>query len=30
LAMDTALTEWRRQTLTQAISDVDAFVKQEG
>lgn len=29
LAMDTALTHWRRQTLGQAIADVEAFVKQE-
>ncbi len=29
-AMDTALTEWRRQSLTQAIADVQDFVKQEG
>jgi hypothetical protein len=30
LAMDTALTDWRRQTLGQAIADVEAFVKQQG
>ena len=29
LAMDTALTDWRRQTLNQAIADVEAFVKGE-
>ena len=28
LAMDTALTDWRRQTLGQAIAEVQAFVKQ--
>jgi hypothetical protein len=28
LALDTALTDWRRQTLSQAIADVEAFVKQ--
>ena len=28
LALDTALTDWRRQTLGQAIADVEAFVKQ--
>jgi hypothetical protein len=28
LALDTALTDWRRQTLGQAIADVDAFVKK--
>jgi hypothetical protein len=27
-AMDSALTDWRRQTLDQAIADVKAFVKQ--
>ena len=27
LALDTALTDWRRQTMEQAIADVDAFVK---
>ncbi|WP_165226570.1 hypothetical protein [Aquisphaera insulae] len=30
LAMDTALTEWRRQTITQAIADVESFVKAQG
>jgi hypothetical protein len=30
LALDTALTDWRRQTLGQAIADVEAFVKQQG
>jgi hypothetical protein len=30
LAMDTALTDWRRQTLGQAIAEVEAFVKQQG
>jgi hypothetical protein len=30
LAMDTALTDWRRQTLGQAIADVEAFVNHEG
>jgi hypothetical protein len=29
LALDTALTDWRRQTLGQAIADVDAYVKKE-
>jgi hypothetical protein len=29
LALDTALTDWRRQTLGQAIADVEAFVKKE-
>ncbi len=29
-AMDTALTEWRRQSLTKAITDVNEYVKQEG
>jgi hypothetical protein len=29
LAMDTALTDWRQQTLGQAIADVAAFVKKE-
>ena len=29
LALDTALTDWRRQTLGQAIADVEAFVKQD-
>ncbi|QEH32867.1 hypothetical protein OJF2_13520 [Aquisphaera giovannonii] len=29
LAMDTALTEWRRETMTQAIADVEAFVKSQ-
>lgn len=28
LALDTALIEWRRQTLGQAIADVEAFVKK--
>ena len=28
LALDTALTDWRRQTLGQAIADVEAFVKK--
>jgi hypothetical protein len=27
-ALDTALTDWRRQTLDQAIADVRAFVAQ--
>jgi hypothetical protein len=26
LALDTALTDWRRQTLGQAIADVEAYV----
>ena len=30
LAMDTALTDWRRQTLGQAIADVEAYIKQQG
>ncbi len=30
LAMDTALTDWRRESLTQAIADVEAFVKNAG
>jgi hypothetical protein len=29
LAMDTALTDWRRQTITQAIADVKAFVERQ-
>ncbi len=29
-AMDTALTEWRRQSLTKAITDVNDYVKREG
>jgi len=29
LAMDTALTDWRRQTLGQAIADVAQFLKRE-
>jgi hypothetical protein len=28
-ALDSALTDWRRQTLDQAIADVRAFVKQK-
>ena len=28
LALDTALTDWRRQTLGQAIADVEAFLKK--
>ncbi len=28
-ALDTALTDWRRQTLGQAIADVEAFVKKD-
>jgi hypothetical protein len=27
-ALDTALTEWRRQVLGQAIADVEAFLKK--
>jgi hypothetical protein len=27
-ALDTALTDWRRETLNQAIADVEAFVAQ--
>jgi hypothetical protein len=27
-ALDTALTDWRRESLGQAIADVEAFVKQ--
>jgi hypothetical protein len=30
LAMDTALTDWRRETMTQAIADVEAFVNAGG
>ncbi len=30
LALDTALTNWRRQTLSSAIADVEAFVQREG
>jgi hypothetical protein len=30
LALDTALTDWRRQTLSAAIADVEAFLKNEG
>jgi hypothetical protein len=29
LALDTALTDWRRESLTQAIADVQAFVTQQ-
>ena len=29
LALDTALTDWRRETLAQAIADVEAFVKKD-
>jgi hypothetical protein len=29
-ALDTALTDWRRQTLDRAIADVQVFLKQEG
>ena len=29
LALDTALTDWRRQTIGQAIADVEAFVKKD-
>ena len=29
LALDTALTDWRRETLGQAIADVEAFMKKE-
>ncbi len=29
LALDTALTDWRRETLGQAIADVQAFVKKQ-
>jgi hypothetical protein len=28
-ALDSALTDWRRQTLDQAIADVRAFVEQK-
>lgn len=28
LALDTALTDWRRETIGRAIADVEAFVKQ--
>ena len=28
LALDTALTEWRRECLNQAIADVEAFLKK--
>jgi len=28
LALDTALTDWRRESIGQAIADVEAFVKQ--
>ena len=30
LALDTALTDWRRQTLSAAVADVEAFLKNEG
>jgi hypothetical protein len=30
LALDTALTEWRRENLSRAIADVNAFVKAAG
>ncbi|MGO8901790.1 MAG: hypothetical protein ACLQU5_26050 [Isosphaeraceae bacterium] len=29
LALDTALTDWRRQSIGQAIADVEAFVKKD-
>ena len=29
-SLDTALTEWRRQSITQAITDVKDFVNREG
>ncbi|MDG3005704.1 hypothetical protein [Paludisphaera mucosa] len=29
-AMDTALTDWRRQSLTKAITDVSEYCKREG
>jgi hypothetical protein len=28
-ALDSALTEWKRQTLSQAIADVQAFVAED-
>ena len=28
-ALDTALTDWRRESLGQAIADVEAFVKKD-
>jgi uncharacterized lipoprotein YddW (UPF0748 family) len=27
-ALDSALTDWRRETINQAIADVEAYVKQ--
>lgn len=29
MALDTALTDWRRQTLSTALADVQAFVKSQ-
>jgi hypothetical protein len=29
LALDTALTDWRRESLGQAIADVNAYVKKD-
>jgi hypothetical protein len=29
-SLDSALTEWRRQSVTQAIADVNDFVTREG
>lgn len=30
MALDTALTDWRRQTLSTALADVQAFVTSQG
>ena len=30
MALDTALTHWRRQTISKALADVRAFVKSQG
>ncbi len=30
LALDTALTDWRRESVDRAIADVKAFVEREG
>jgi hypothetical protein len=29
MALDSALTDWRRESLTRALADVEAFVKGE-
>jgi hypothetical protein len=30
MALDTALTDWRRQTVSAALADVQAFVNSQG